>query len=57
MNVEGHQLSPGHQLGLNYEEGQLLHGDIAGILAACLLHFHLDGVGPAFGLPRRAVRP
>ena len=55
--MEGHQLSPGQQLGRNCEEGQLLHGDVAGIPAACHLHFHLDGVGPAFGLPQRAVRP
>ena len=34
-----------------------MHRDVAGILAVCHLHFHLDGVGPAFGLPRWAVRP
>lgn len=55
--MEGHQLSLGQQLGRNCEEGQLLHVDVAGIFAACHLHFHLDGVGRAFGLPRRAVRP
>ena len=55
--MEGHKLSPGQQLGRNCQEGQLLHVDVAGILTACHLHFHLVGVGRAFGLPRRAVRP
>ena len=50
-------LAPASSLGGTVKKVSSCTAMSRGILATCHLHFHLDGVGPEFGLPQRAIRP